>query len=119
MAVKHLQIPQNRFSDANKQIRFRMLLREIENFQILWESPEIVDFYGFCLHNGQALICMELMDMSLKDFYSLVHTKYGEKFEEKFIGFVAVKIVDALDFCKKKGVIHRDIKPSNILVGYK
>ena len=95
-----------------------MVVREIQNMRLLSESPNIVDFYGLCFLEGQALLCMELMNLSLKDLYEIVH-KQKVEFPEKLVGYVFVKVVDALNFCKYKGVIHRDIKPSNILVKYK
>lgn len=96
-----------------------MVVREIKNIQLLWESPNIVDFYGLCIKDGQALICMELMDMSLRDLYLILHNEKKDDLPEKLAGYIFVKIVDALNFCKSKGVIHRDIKPSNILIKYR
>jgi serine/threonine protein kinase len=119
MAVKYLRIPHSRNDDQNDEIHFKMIQREIKNFQILSESPHIVDFYGLCIHEGVALICMELMDLSLKGFYVLVHKEEDRLFPEKIVGCVFVKIIDALMFCKTKEIMHRDVKPSNILINYR
>jgi serine/threonine protein kinase len=118
MAVKYLIIPRSQHDDETTQLRFRKLLREIENFRKLWQHPNIVDFYGICVYEGQALICMELMDLSLKHLYINVH-KSKENVPEELVGYVAVKMIDAMVFCKSHGFIHRDIKPSNILVNYR
>ena len=109
MAVKHLIIPRSQHDDETTQLRFRKLLREIENFRKLWQHPNIVDFYGICVYEGQALICMELMDLSLKHLYMNVH-KSKENVPEELVGYIAVKMIDAMVFCKRNGFIHRDIK---------
>jgi serine/threonine protein kinase len=119
MAAKHLCIPHSRFEDEDIKKHFKVVLREIENFQNLRECPEIVDFYGLCIYEGQALLCMELMDLSLRDLYLQVHKNNPQTFPEEILGYVFVVIVNALNFCKSKGIIHRDIKPSNILVNYR
>jgi serine/threonine protein kinase len=118
MVVKHLNIPRSQYEDETTCIRFIRLLREINNFRKLWQHPNIVDLYGICINEGQALICMELMDLSLKHLYINVH-KAKDIFAEVLVGYVAVKMVDAMKFCKTSGIIHRDIKPSNILVNYR
>jgi mitogen-activated protein kinase kinase 3 len=117
MAVKFLIIPQSRFEEDEIHLRCKLILREIENSRALATCSNIVDLYGLCFHGGYALLCMELMNLSLKDLYVIVHKK-GEKFPEQLVGCVAVKVIDALIFCKSKNIIHRDIKPSNILVNY-
>jgi serine/threonine protein kinase len=67
MAVKFVHIPHNRRSTDEKNLKqLKYLVREIQNFRELRNEPNIVRFYGFCLYEGQALICMELMDLSLK-----------------------------------------------------
>jgi hypothetical protein len=60
---------QTRFDDDMIQICVRMILREIENFRSWWESPNIIDFYGLCLYDGAALLCIELMDIVKKSIY--------------------------------------------------
>ena len=67
MAVKFVHIPHNRHSTDDENLKkLKYLVREIQNFRELKNEPNIVRFYGFCLYEGQALICMELMDLSLK-----------------------------------------------------
>lgn len=67
LAIKFVHIPHNRFSSDDENVKkLKYLVREIQNFRELRTEFNIVRFYGFCLHEGQALICMELMDFSLK-----------------------------------------------------
>ena len=121
MAIKYLNIPQSRVQDNDFLIRLKAIRREIDNLYMLRSCPTIVDFYGLCMYEGQALLCMQLMDLSLKELYILIHSGKGkdENFPEELVICVFVKIVDALLFCKDKGIIHRDIKPNNILVNYR
>lgn len=119
MAVKILYAEKNRFPDPLIKEKFKHLKKEVEIFRSIFISPNIVDFYGLCLYKTEVYLCMELMDMSLSNFYQLIHKKLKIKFPEEVVGYVVVKVVDALNFCKSKGIMHRDIKPSNILVSYR
>uniref|UniRef100_A0A914D6H5 mitogen-activated protein kinase kinase n=1 Tax=Acrobeloides nanus TaxID=290746 RepID=A0A914D6H5_9BILA len=85
--------------------------------QTMKDCPNIVNLYGFCVHELQVLLCMEVMDLSLKELFMKVHQK-GLTFSEDMIGYITVSIIDAMAFCKSKGIIHRDIKPPNILINY-
>lgn len=117
LAIKYLPIPQGQYN--GNILTLKTVLREIENMRLLSTSPNVVDFYGLCIHEFHALLCMELMDLSLRHLYHIMHTEKKMEFPEKLVGYIFVKIVDALHFCKSKGVMHRDIKPSNILVNYR
>jgi serine/threonine protein kinase len=91
------------------------LTREIETHRELIHSPNIVAFYGFCVCAHYALICMEPMDISLKDLYIRAHEIFGY-FPETLLGNIAVSTLNALSDCSKHDIIHRDIKPQNILI---
>lgn len=117
MAIKFLTIPYHRFGKEEDRKHFIKMLREIENFKLLWECPNIVDFYGLCAHGGYMLLCMEIMDLSLAMLYRLVHEK-GGKFPEEVLGYIFVKLIDALCYCKWKNIMHRDVKPDNVLLNY-
>jgi serine/threonine protein kinase len=120
IVIKYITIPYSHFfadDDENYQHYLKML-REVENFRQLWEHPNIVNFYGLCIHGEHALIVMEQMDLSLKQLYVVVHMR-GEKFPEKVIGCIFAQIVDALLHCNSKNIIHRDVKPENILINYR
>lgn len=79
MAVKCVNIPQTRFEPEPDQVqKLKNLVREVENFRNLKRSPNIVDFYGICLFDGQALICMEQLDFSLKEVYLKIHNEINE-----------------------------------------
>lgn len=74
MAVKFIRIPHNRYNaDENNGRRVVELTREVMTFRKLFKAPNVVNCYGICLYEGQALICMEQMDMSLKEVYLKIH----------------------------------------------
>uniref|UniRef100_A0A914DMS7 mitogen-activated protein kinase kinase n=1 Tax=Acrobeloides nanus TaxID=290746 RepID=A0A914DMS7_9BILA len=115
LAIKFLRIPfiQNEKGENSKRIK--KLKEEIINLKKISPCLNVVDLYGICFHEGEILICMELMDFSFKELYIIVHKK-SNRFSEKLIGYVTASVLKALMFCKEFNVIHRDIKPSNVLL---
>uniref|UniRef100_A0A914ESH1 mitogen-activated protein kinase kinase n=1 Tax=Acrobeloides nanus TaxID=290746 RepID=A0A914ESH1_9BILA len=119
MAIKFTHIPHSRHTTNDDNMRKLIeLVREIIKIQKLSRCPNIVICYGVCLYDGQALICMEQMDMSLRNVFEKVHQLGNRNMfhEEKLLAFVAVAIVDALVYCNEAKMIHRDVKPDNILL---
>uniref|UniRef100_A0A914E4Q6 mitogen-activated protein kinase kinase n=1 Tax=Acrobeloides nanus TaxID=290746 RepID=A0A914E4Q6_9BILA len=96
MAVKIIRIPTNRY-DNERDEKIRRLKQEITTFRTLSHHPNVVNFYGLCFNDGEAMICMELMKMSLYDLYLIVHDKNGG-FPEKILGYIAIQIFEALGF---------------------
>uniref|UniRef100_A0A914DWP6 mitogen-activated protein kinase kinase n=1 Tax=Acrobeloides nanus TaxID=290746 RepID=A0A914DWP6_9BILA len=115
LAVKSVHIPQNRHSTEDELKKLESLIREVQNFRELRNEPNIVRFYGFCIHEGQALICMELMDLSLKEL-SLKFIEKKQKFSEELLRCIIVAVLRSLVACKSKNIIYRDVKPENILL---
>lgn len=101
-------------SAENEIVRF---LNEIKTIHALTMSPYIVGFYGICLYEHEALLCMESMNFSLYELYILVHQK-GVLFPENIIGFIVISIINALIVCEENEIIHRDVKPGNILLNF-
>lgn len=118
IAIKLIRIPHSKVDNPDEQQKILGLVREVTNLRSLSTNPNIITCFGVCLHDGQALICMEQMDMSLKDVYKKIHAKSEDNqvFPEKLLGCIAVSLVDALAACKKINVIHRDVKPENVLL---
>uniref|UniRef100_A0A914E6H1 mitogen-activated protein kinase kinase n=1 Tax=Acrobeloides nanus TaxID=290746 RepID=A0A914E6H1_9BILA len=97
MAVKTIRIPHNRYGDNESNEKLTRLKREINNFRQLSHHPNIVDFYGLCFNDGEVMICMELMDMSLYDLYLIVHDN-NVVFPEKILGYITIQILEALGY---------------------
>lgn len=100
-----------------KNRKFKQLVDEVNHFRLLTTSPYIVGFYGVCQHDGPALICMELMDLSLEELYIKANAKQTN-FPEEVLGIITHRTLDALSFCKQNNIIHRDVKPRNVLLKY-
>lgn len=116
MAVKLLPLPQGKYPGQAVLEAKKKLLQEQEILKKLRFAPNIIHFYGFCLDDSHALLCMELMDCSLGELYRWYHENIGAIFPEELVGGVSVCVLDALCYCKSKDIIHRDIKPDNILL---
>lgn len=92
-----------------------MLLNEL---QILQQSknPFIVDFYGAMFRQGDVMICMEIMDISLDKFYLRV-ARSNQLIPEYVIWTIAFSVLKGLSHLNSKlKVMHRDVKPSNMLI---
>jgi serine/threonine protein kinase len=122
MAVKLLPLPKSsisKYKRRTKQDEEKLfgLINEINIIKMLENSPNVVNFYGYGVHQGYLLMCMEVMDMSLNDFKCLHNCFHGQhKVPVFLLGYLTIALVNGLDFCHEKRIVHRDIKPSNILL---
>ncbi|XP_055309061.1 dual specificity mitogen-activated protein kinase kinase 4-like [Sitodiplosis mosellana] len=94
--------------------------KQLMDLEVVMKSNDcnyIVQFYGALFEEGDCLICMELMDISLDKFYKFICEKQGERIPESIVEKITVAVVKALNYLKEKqNIIHRDVKPSNILL---
>lgn len=118
MAIKSIHLPYSKYNKEYNDRKSR-LKREVDLHLTLRENKcdHIVKFYGICIDKSNALICLELMDMSLHDLYVKIHEKNGY-FPEDLLGCIGVSIIKALIACKNEDIIHRDVKPDNILISF-
>lgn len=118
VAVKRIIVQSKQTSDDESAAKVKSLLREIEIGKKMSEGPNIINTYGMGLYEGSVWICMELMDMSLREFCRIHHEKMepGERLNENILGYILVKIIDGLAYLQNREVIHRDVKPENILL---
>ncbi|KAI6188087.1 hypothetical protein M3Y98_00315700 [Aphelenchoides besseyi] len=122
MAVKRVRLISNQFDDCEDQRRMKQLEKEVKMIQEASACQEVVRFYGVTFHEGDCLICMEFMDISLEKLYKIVHRISKKPFHEDVLGTIGVTVLRALNSLKQlKHIIHRgqfpcDVKPSNILL---
>ena len=108
MAVKRITATQ-----GSKETE--MLLNELKILQQS-KSPFIVDFYGAMFRQGDVMICMEIMDISLDKFYMRV-ARSSQLIPEDVLWTIAFSVLSGLKHLHKElQVMHRDVKPSNMLI---
>src|SRR5437016_7735123 len=74
--------------------------------------PNIVSIYDFGEEEGVWYIAMEFVKgRELKDYFQA-----NERFTTADMVRIMTKLLDALDYSHRQGVIHRDIKPANIIL---
>jgi serine/threonine protein kinase len=125
IAVKTLYIPIDQRRVDEK--RLIALIEEAKILRKISHGPNVIDFYGYALYEEKLWIFMELMGASLEDLYKYFHEKLYAKpkssksivIPENIVIVIAVRLLDALVFCKQQGVMHRDVKPKNVLVNEK
>lgn len=97
----------------------KQLLMDLDVVMRSNECPYIVQFYGALFKEGDAWICMELLNTSLDKFYKFVTGTLQQSIPEEILGKITLATVKALSYLKEKlKIIHRDVKPSNILLGH-
>jgi len=75
-----------------------------------------VHYYGALFRDGDVMILMEVMDISLDKFYLRAFAN-NRPIPEKILGKIAYSVISALEYLYRVlSVIHRDVKPSNILI---
>ncbi len=78
--------------------------------------PYAITFHGALFFEGDVLICMEVMHINLKDFYTRVYA-VNEIIPERVMRVIIFSVVSALHFLHRNlQIMHRDVKPSNVLV---
>lgn len=91
-------------------------IREINVQQRTTDCPYAVFFYGALFREGDLMILMELMDLSLDRMYKTAHlADVNKPIPGSVLRHVAFSVLMALDYMYKIKIIHRDVKPSNIL----
>lgn len=63
---------------------------------------------------GHEFLVLEWMEKNLSEY--LQENPYKDKGWDDFWNYIALPILEALDFAHRRQIVHRDIKPSNILI---
>ncbi|GAU97970.1 hypothetical protein RvY_09183 [Ramazzottius varieornatus] len=106
-------------STDDPEERKRMLMDLNVNQMSCGKCPYVVRSYGALFCEGDLWICMEVMDISLEQFYKKLFAQ-GRTFPDEVLGFITFAIVSGLQFLKEQlNIMHRDVKPSNVLLSRK
>lgn len=109
IAVKHIR-------QQDEPAQRTAMMRDLEVCKNASDCRYTVTFYGGLFREDEVWICMEVMDMSLYDYYKDAH-KFQLGMHEIVLGAVCYSVLSALKYLKEQlKVIHRDVKPSNILL---
>ena len=107
VAIKSLH--SNLTSNEQFILRFR---REAKLLASL-DHPNIVRLNEYIEHEGRFFLIMEYVDGT--ELNSYINKVSGAIPENKLV-ILFSKILDAIAYAHKKGMIHRDLKPSNIII---
>uniref|UniRef100_A0A914Y0S9 mitogen-activated protein kinase kinase n=1 Tax=Panagrolaimus superbus TaxID=310955 RepID=A0A914Y0S9_9BILA len=99
MAVKKVRITTTTFDDNEDRRLIKQLQNEVQTIRDAATCKEVVSFYGVTFKEGDCMICMELMDISLERMYKTVR-RMGLKFSEDVLGIVGVTVLQALNCLK-------------------
>ncbi|EDQ87740.1 uncharacterized protein MONBRDRAFT_26845 [Monosiga brevicollis MX1] len=112
VAIKYIR-------DSMEPDQRNLLLSEVK-LSRAFNHPNLVQYFGMNIWEGDIRLYMELCDTNLDVIMTMV--KESEAFDhipEPIVGKVAASIIAALDYMKADfSAIHRDIKPSNILLAH-
>jgi len=105
-----------RITATTNSIETKRLLMDLDISMRSMECPYTVHYFGAMFREGDVMICMEVMDISLDKFYARAFN-INKPIPEDVLGKVAYSVICALNYLHTKlQVIHRDVKPSNILI---
>jgi len=105
-----------RITATVNSIETKRLLMDLDISMRTSDCPYTVHFFGAMFREGDVMICMEVMDISLDKFYARAFN-INKPIPEDVLGKVAYSVICALEYLHTKlQVIHRDVKPSNILI---
>lgn len=93
------------------QEQLQLFLREA-NLLIQLKHPRIVEAQEIGMHRGQPYLVMEYLDTI--DLVATINKQSRVK-AIRMACWVAVQVLDALEYAHGQGTIHRDVKPSNAL----
>jgi len=87
--------------------------RELCNHPVVRDHPNIVRYDRHFREGDWIYVVMELVRGG--DLFAAITERHIFQNNDALVKKIYVQIIDAVQYCHKKGIYHRDIKPENIL----
>ncbi|HEU5099370.1 MAG TPA: protein kinase, partial [Roseiflexaceae bacterium] len=97
------------FSDGDPQfaVRFKRSARMSAGLQ----HPNILQTYDFGEHGDRLFLVLQYVESGLT-----LDSLLGAPLSVADASQIMVRLLDALDYAHKRGIIHRDVKPTNVMM---
>ena len=96
-----------------KPVKAEKIYREIKILQTLWGGPNVVKLCDLIKEQTSKTPCFVYEHMPSMETKLLSPT-----FEDRDVRIYIYKILQALEFSHRHGIMHRDVKPLNIVIDH-
>lgn len=106
--LQHVRLISNQYDDDAEDARqLQLLERELRISNQASTCADVARYYGVTFFDGDCLICLELLDISLDRLYKIVHRLARRRFCENVLGLVGITVLRALNCLKQLVIMHR------------
>ena len=96
-----------------KPVKAEKIYREIKILQTLWGGPNVVKLCDLIKEQKSKTPCF------VYEYMPCTETKLlSPTFEDRDVRIYIYKILQALEFSHRHGIMHRDVKPLNIVIDH-
>ena len=92
------------------------ITRFVKESSFVFDHPAIAGIDDIVVSENGISLVREYIDGI--DMKSINDSKWSKKVSDRFLVQSIIRLLDALEFVHRKGVIHCDLKPSNIIIHY-
>lgn len=118
VAIKEMIKQSNLDEELLAQLRTQFK-REAQALQKI-SHTHLAKVHNYFIENGNSYLVMEFVEGNdLLEIIKHVIEKKPDRngaIPEKYVKWWSLKLIDAISYCHKNGIVHRDIKPANIII---